>query len=42
MSQERLESFLFVLVKLEMTKSVDLNGVIEEFKALTPIQRRLS
>ncbi|KAF0752727.1 Dimer Tnp hAT domain-containing protein [Aphis craccivora] len=34
MSQERLESLLFLFVEQEMTKSVDFNNVIEEFKVL--------
>ena len=37
MSQERLESLLFLFVEQEMTKSVDFNSVIEEFKVLTPV-----
>jgi len=40
-SQERLKSLLFLFVEQEMTKSVDFNSVIEEFKFLSPIQRRL-
>jgi len=42
MSQERLESLLFLFVEQEMTKPVDFNSIIEEFKVLSPIQRRLS
>ncbi|XP_060879703.1 uncharacterized protein LOC132951771 [Metopolophium dirhodum] len=41
MSQERLESLLFLFVEQEMTKSVDFNTVIEEFKVLSPVERRL-
>ncbi|KAE9522127.1 hypothetical protein AGLY_017471 [Aphis glycines] len=36
MSQERLESLLFLFVEQEMTKSVDFNSVIEEFIVLSP------
>jgi len=41
MSHERLESLLFLFVEQEITKSVDFNSVIEEFKVLSPVQRRL-
>jgi hypothetical protein len=41
MSQDRLESLLFLFVEQELTISVDINNVIEELKVMTPNQRRL-
>lgn len=39
--QERLNALLFLFVEQELTNSVDVNSVIDEFKHSFPIKRRL-
>jgi len=41
MAQERLDALLTIFVEQEIAKSLDMEDIIDEFKTLTPIQRRL-
>lgn len=41
MAQERLDALLTIFIEQEISKSLDMEEIIDEFKTLTPIQRRL-
>jgi hypothetical protein len=40
-AQDRLDDWLTIFIEQEITKSLDMEEIIDEFKTLTPIQRRL-
>jgi len=41
MAQERLDALLRIFIEQEIVNSLDKEEIIDEFKTLTPIQRRL-
>lgn len=41
MTQQRLDSLMFLFIELQMTNNINHDDVIEEFKVMTPSKRRL-
>lgn len=41
MTQERLDALMFLFVEQQMTKNINYDEVIEEFKVMIPTKRRL-
>ena len=41
MAQERLDALLTIFIEQEIVNSLDMEEIIDEFKTLTSIQRRL-
>ncbi|XP_060854976.1 zinc finger MYM-type protein 1-like [Metopolophium dirhodum] len=41
MAQQRLDALLTIFIEQEIVNSLDMEEIIDEFKTLTPIQRRL-
>jgi hypothetical protein len=41
MTQERLNALMFLFIEQQMTKNINYDEVIEEFKVVIPTKRRL-
>jgi hypothetical protein len=41
MNQQRLDSLIFLFIEQEITKNINYDDIVEQFKSMTPSKRRL-